>query len=164
MQESYINIYACKYIFVYIFVCIYIPVYTCAYAYTYTYIYTYTCTCKCICIHMYIYIYMYILCMYIYINIHVCICIYIYTYIHIYIDTYIHNIYICLSYRHRRVFSHMGWLWLVGPIKLQVSFAKEPYKRDDILQKRRFVLSILLTIATPYQEEVYHLSFLYMYL
>jgi len=31
---------------------------------------------------------------------------------------------------------YLGWLWLVGSIKLQVSFAKEPYKRDDILQKR----------------------------
>ena len=30
----------------------------------------------------------------------------------------------------------MGWLRSVGSIKLQVSFAKEPYKRDDILQKR----------------------------
>jgi len=33
----------------------------------------------------------------------------------------------------------MGWLWLVGSIKLQVSFAREPYKRDDILQKRRIM-------------------------
>jgi len=46
--------------------------------------------------------------------------------------------------------SHMGWLWLVGMIKSQVSFAKEPYKRDDILQKRPIILSILLTAATPY--------------
>jgi len=30
----------------------------------------------------------------------------------------------------------MGWLWLVGSIKSEVSFAKEPYKRDNILQKR----------------------------
>ena len=30
----------------------------------------------------------------------------------------------------------MGWLRLVGSIKLQVSFAKETYKRDYILQKR----------------------------
>jgi len=44
----------------------------------------------------------------------------------------------------------MGWLWLVGSIKLQVSFAKETYKRDDILQKRPIILSILLTVATPY--------------
>jgi len=36
------------------------------------------------------------------------------------------------------LFTHpdMGWLRLVGSIKLQVSFAKEPYKRDAILQKR----------------------------
>jgi len=44
----------------------------------------------------------------------------------------------------------MGWLWLVGSIKLQISFAKEPYKRDNILHKRRITLSILLTVATPY--------------
>jgi len=31
---------------------------------------------------------------------------------------------------------HMRWLRLVGSIKLQVSFAKEPYKRDNMLQKR----------------------------
>jgi len=44
----------------------------------------------------------------------------------------------------------MGWLHLVGSIKLQVCFAKEPYKRDDILQKRPIIESILLTVATPY--------------
>ena len=32
-----------------------------------------------------------------------------------------------------------------------VSFAKEPYKRDDILQKRPRILRILLTVATAYQ-------------
>ena len=37
----------------------------------------------------------------------------------------------------------MVWLMLVGSIKIQVSFAKEPYKRDDILQKRPIILSIL---------------------
>ena len=45
----------------------------------------------------------------------------------------------------------MGWLWLVGSIKLQVSFAKEPYTRDNILQKRPIILSILLTVATLYE-------------
>jgi len=30
----------------------------------------------------------------------------------------------------------MGWLRLVGSLKLQVSFAKEPYKTDDSLQMR----------------------------
>jgi len=45
------------------------------------------------------------------------------------------------------IFHDMG---LVGSIKSQVSFAKEPYKRDDILQKRPIILSILLFVATPY--------------
>ena len=30
----------------------------------------------------------------------------------------------------------MEWLRLVGSIRVQVSFAKEPYKRDAILEKR----------------------------
>ena len=45
---------------------------------------------------------------------------------------------------------HMGWLQLVGSMKLYISFAKEPYKRDNILQKRSVISSILLTAATPY--------------
>ena len=45
----------------------------------------------------------------------------------------------------------MGWLRSVGSIKSQVSFAKEPYKRDNILQKRPVIWSILLTLATPYE-------------
>ena len=44
----------------------------------------------------------------------------------------------------------MGWLRLVGSSKLQVSFAKVPYKRDDILHKRRMILRSLLIVATPY--------------
>jgi len=41
----------------------------------------------------------------------------------------------------------MRWLRLVGSLKVQVSFAKEPYKRDYILQKR----PSLLLIAAPYE-------------
>jgi len=48
----------------------------------------------------------------------------------------------------------MGWLRLVGSLKLQVSFAKEPYKRDYILQKRRIILGSLLIVPTPYQTFV----------
>ena len=44
----------------------------------------------------------------------------------------------------------MGLLRLVGSLKLRVSFAKEPYKRDDILQKRPIILRSLLIVATPY--------------
>ena len=43
----------------------------------------------------------------------------------------------------------MGLLRLVGSLKVKVSFAKEPYKRDDILQKRPIILRSLLIVATP---------------
>jgi len=52
----------------------------------------------------------------------------------------------------------MGWLWLVGSIKLPVSFAKETYKRDAILQKRPIILLILLTVATPYRSPQWHIK------
>jgi len=45
--------------------------------------------------------------------------------------------------------SSMEWLRLVGPLKSQISFAKEPYKRDDILQKRPILLRSLLIVAPP---------------
>ena len=77
-------------------------------------------------IYMYIYIYIYIL----------------YIYIQIYITVY--------RYTLHEIIWHMGWLRLVGSLKLQVSFAKEPYKRDDILQKRPIILRSLLNVATPY--------------
>jgi len=44
----------------------------------------------------------------------------------------------------------MRWLQVVGSLKSQVSFAKESYKRDDILQKRPMNLRSLLIVATLY--------------
>jgi len=44
----------------------------------------------------------------------------------------------------------MGCLRLVGSLKLQISFAKEPCQRDDILQKSHVILRSLLIVATPY--------------
>jgi len=44
---------------------------------------------------------------------------------------------------------------LVGSFKLQVSFAKEPYKRDYILQKTAIFLRSLLIEVTPYALEEY---------
>jgi len=55
----------------------------------------------------------------------------------------------------------MGWLRLVGFLKLQVSFAKEPYKRDYILQKRPMILRSLLIVATPYEGFVSQVSEIY---
>jgi len=49
------------------------------------------------------------------------------------------------------IHTAMGWLPLVDSLKLQVSFAKEPNKRDDILQKRPVILWNLLIVATPYR-------------
>jgi len=53
-------------------------------------------------------------------------------------------------------FLTMGWLRLVGFLKLWVSFAKEPYKRDNILQKRPIILRSLLIVATPYLHLYVH--------
>jgi len=54
---------------------------------------------------------------------------------------------LCVWHDVFHTYSDMGWLQLVGSIKLYVSFAKEPYKRDAMLQKRPIILSILLTVA-----------------
>ena len=59
-------------------------------------------------------------------------------------------------------YAHMGWLQLVGSIKFEVSFAKETYKRDDILQKRPIILSILLTVATPYSHIHTHIYVMFI--
>ena len=58
--------------------------------------------------------------------------------------------------------EHMGWLRLVGSLKLYVSFAKEPYKGDYILQKRPIILRSLLIVATLFQSEyVYKVDIVY---
>jgi len=44
----------------------------------------------------------------------------------------------------------MRWLRLVGSIKLQVSFAEYSLFYRALLRKRPVILSILLTVATPY--------------
>jgi len=46
-------------------------------------------------------------------------------------------------------FMVMGWLRLVGSLKLKVSFAKEPDATDYILQKKPIILRSLLIVATP---------------
>jgi len=47
------------------------------------------------------------------------------------------------------IIHSMGWLRLVGSLKSEVSTAKEPYKRDYILQKRPVILRSLHIVATP---------------
>ena len=50
--------------------------------------------------------------------------------------------------------SGMGWLRFVGSLKLCLSFAKEPSKRDDILQKRPIIWRSLPIVANPWVEVV----------
>jgi len=72
------------------------------------------------------------------------------------------------------IYIVMGWLRLVDFLKLWVSFAKEPYKRNDILQKRPIVLRSLLIVATPSLIYIYtrththtcisYISLIYIYI
>jgi len=72
------------------------------------------------------------------------------THAHTLIHTHTHTHTRTLSSHPTRWYAHIwGEFWLVGSIKLWVSFAKKPYKRDNILQKRPIIVSILLTEATP---------------
>ena len=52
----------------------------------------------------------------------------------------------------RLIYKGMGWLRLVGSLKLQVFFAKEPYQKDYILRKRPIILRRLLIVTTPYVQ------------
>jgi len=53
----------------------------------------------------------------------------------------------------RRITRAYGVAWVATIsrlLKIIDSFAKKPYKRDDILQKRYIILRSLLLVATPY--------------
>ena len=49
----------------------------------------------------------------------------------------------------------MGWLRLVGSQKNHDSFAKEPYIKDYILQKRPMFLRSLLIVATSLEVGIF---------
>ena len=74
----------------------------------------------------------------------VCVCVCVYSY----------YVYICIkreterNYEGQELCTLMGWLRLVGFLKSEVFFAKEPCKRDDILQRRPMILRSLVIIAT----------------
>jgi len=53
----------------------------------------------------------------------------------------------------------VAWLPFIGSLKLYVSFAKEPYKRDDVLQKRPIIWRGLLIVATPHPYVYSHHSY-----
>jgi len=47
--------------------------------------------------------------------------------------------------------GHMGWLWLVGSLKIWVSFAEYSIFYRVLLQKRPIILRSLIIVATPYR-------------
>ena len=53
-------------------------------------------------------------------------------------------------------FLHMGWIQLVGSLKLQVSFAEFSLFDRALLQKRPVILRSLLIVPTPYSTCLYH--------
>ena len=102
-----------------------INIYTCIHWYTHTYMYVY------IYIHIYTYIYMY-----------VCIRWYLFERVRVCVSV---GVRVCAC-----VYSniYIGWLTLVGSIKLYVSFAEYSLFYRGVLQKRPIISSILLTKAT----------------
>ena len=91
----------------------------------------------------------------IFMSLYIWMCIYTYIFIITHISWYK---YVC-------IYHYMGWLRLVGSLRLRVSFAKEPYSTDDILRKKPIILSILLIVATPYISNcVYTHIFISLYI
>jgi len=49
----------------------------------------------------------------------------------------------------------MGWLRFVGSLKLQISFAMQPYKIDDILQNRPIIFKDTTNRSHPIASETH---------
>jgi len=110
-----------------------------------TYMYTHLCT------HTYVpFIYSMHTCIHAYWYTCIFVCAWVYKYIcilYVYICEYTRTPYSCVWCHHGFLCMcvpvcldyGMGWLQLVGSLKLYVSFAEEPYKRDDILRKRPII-------------------------
>ena len=111
-----------------------------------------------------------------------CVCVYVHNiYVYMCICIYIYHTYGCVSvypsFNNTGLMSsqnqHKWTRGVVGSLKLQVSFAKKPYKRDDILQKRPIILKSLLIVATPYIQvdacvcisvQLYQCIYIYIYI
>jgi len=109
--------------------CAYVCMYECMYVCIYIYIYMYECMCACVhvCIHAFMYVYMHV-------------CVYVCVYVcrrHPGMQRSMTCVNCALNVHETS--KNMGWLRSVGSIKLYVSSAKEPYKRDNILQKRPMI-------------------------
>jgi len=154
----YMDVWACVYALYGLNVCIYMNTHTHTHTQSYTHTHKYTQT------HAHTHVHTTHAHIHNAHNIHRYIYAYtrIHTYIHMYVHisdqkcaweegstcictfVYIYRVYVSLTGIRllRRRSDHMGCLRLVGSLKFQVSFAKEPYKRDDILQKRPVMIPV----------------------
>ena len=128
-----VRVCACARVCARVCVCMYVRVHVCMCACTCACVceQIYACTCACVCLRA---------CAHVYCNI--------FMYIHSF------SVFGCVSLSlHVNTLRYkmldMGWLQLVSSLKLQVFFAKETYKRDNILQKRPIISRNLLIAATP---------------
>jgi len=168
----YIDIYL--HIYMYVRICIHVYVYV--YVYTHLYVYRYICTYIYVCTHIYICVQLFM-----YVFLYTCIYIYTvekkwkskrsllskFELVPSHLGL-VSQIFVCTAPRGTVLISFkfkfivqksrqlavfiVGWLRLVGSIKLQVSVAVAEYCLfyRALLQKRSTILSILLTGATPY--------------
>jgi len=159
----------CVYMCVYVCICVYMCVYVCMCVYTCVHvcICVYMCVYVCICVYMCVYV-----CICVYMCVYVCTCVYMCVYVcriykigpvpcppsrwilclHRHTHTRTRKYIRTVRFQRMLVLSSCGatmrWLQLVGCSELYVSFATEPYQRDDILQKRPIILRSLLIGAT----------------
>jgi len=82
-------------------------------------------------------------------------CVYVFMYVCTYMCMYINVYKRCMNIVYR------GWLRLVRSSKLSVSFAKEPYKRDDILQKRPIIY--IFKEPTNRSHPIRHFEHIFIY-
>ena len=66
-----------------------------------------------------------------------------------------HIAYLFFSFFHMTHIAHPS---IVGSFKLYMSFAKEPYKRDYILQKRPINFLLVRTLRTPFEYTAYEVA------
>jgi len=159
ISDTYIHVSICMYIYICICVCIYVFIFSMPPSLHLGFL-SGGCACESvIAIYMWVYV-----CTYTYV--------YVYMYMYICIHMYIHIQHASLIAHGLSVWGvcvrdarmliphcnthctctheYMRWLRSVGSIKLQVSFAEYRLFYRSHLQKRPVILSILLTVATPY--------------
>ena len=77
-------------------------------------------------------------------------------YISRYAYSYMHNMHVFMMNLHTfntNLSIHaMGWLRLIGSLKLKVSFTEYSLFDRALLQKRPIILRSLLIVATPYES------------